>query len=593
MCLSACPEGDINEVLTGISKIEQSKYSGCTNLKGNLIIPDTVVSIGNYAFSNCTGFTGSLVIPPGVTSIGSYAFSNCTGFNGSLVLTPSSYCRIGNNAFEGCSGFTGPLVISYDLSLGANAFQNWGVVENDITIGIDFIEANFWSNYFSNTTFTGSLIMDSNVIGIGAYAFEGCSGFTGSLVIPSSVSCLGSTNPLPFPDTYFNNLVFSNWGTVENNLTIGIINIPNNFWSNYFSNTTFTGSLILNSSVTGIGAYAFEGCSGFTGSLEIPSSVLSIGTYAFSNWGTAEINLNIGIINIPNNFWSNYFSNTTFTGSLVLSSGATIIGMYAFYGCSGFTGSLEISSGVTNIQVYAFYGCSGFTGPLTIPSSVSSIDMYAFYGCSGFTDSLKIPSSVTSIHSCAFCGCSGFKGSLVIPSSVIIIGESAFRYWGTVENSLTIGITDIPNNFWNNFLFNTAFKGRLILNSSVRSIGSSAFYGCNAFNGSLEIPSSVTSIGLYAFYGCTGFSEKLTFYSDNTITIDQYAFANTKMNKINVISANINEICSKISFDENISITVPENYKKTTFCGIKIGGYQCSNNARKKSSNHRIDVLRF
>ena len=47
-------------------------------------------------------------------------------------------------------------------------------------------------------------------------------------------------------------------------------------------------------------------------------------------------------------------------------------------------GDLVIPSGVTSIGGYAFYGCSGVTS-VEIPSSVTSIDNYAFSGCSGLT----------------------------------------------------------------------------------------------------------------------------------------------------------------------------------------------------------------
>ncbi|MDR0502003.1 MAG: leucine-rich repeat domain-containing protein [Treponema sp.] len=48
--------------------------SGCKNS----IIPDSVTSIGQYAFYNCRGLT-SITIPSGVTSIGSSAFYDCRG----------------------------------------------------------------------------------------------------------------------------------------------------------------------------------------------------------------------------------------------------------------------------------------------------------------------------------------------------------------------------------------------------------------------------------------------------------------------------------------------------------------------------------
>ena len=41
-----------------------------------LIIPEGVTSIGDYAFYNCSGLT-SVVIGNGVTSIGNYAFYSC------------------------------------------------------------------------------------------------------------------------------------------------------------------------------------------------------------------------------------------------------------------------------------------------------------------------------------------------------------------------------------------------------------------------------------------------------------------------------------------------------------------------------------
>ena len=44
----------------------------------NLVIPNSVTSIGNYAFYGCSGLT-SITIPDSVTSIGEWAFANCSG----------------------------------------------------------------------------------------------------------------------------------------------------------------------------------------------------------------------------------------------------------------------------------------------------------------------------------------------------------------------------------------------------------------------------------------------------------------------------------------------------------------------------------
>ena len=82
--------------------IETSSNTLITGCK-NTIIPNSVTSIGEYAFSLCTGLT-SITIPNSVTSIGERAFSYCYGLTS--ITIPNSVTEIGEGAFFYCSGLT-------------------------------------------------------------------------------------------------------------------------------------------------------------------------------------------------------------------------------------------------------------------------------------------------------------------------------------------------------------------------------------------------------------------------------------------------------------------------------------------------------
>ena len=82
--------------------IETSSNTLLTGCK-NTVIPNSVTSIGDWAFSGCSGLT-SITIPNSVTSIGWSAFYNCSGLTS--IVIPNGVTSIGASAFNGCYGIT-------------------------------------------------------------------------------------------------------------------------------------------------------------------------------------------------------------------------------------------------------------------------------------------------------------------------------------------------------------------------------------------------------------------------------------------------------------------------------------------------------
>ena len=359
----------------------------------NLIIPNSVTSIGSYAFYGCSGLT-SVEIPNGVTSIGSGAFSGCSGLTS--ITIPNSVTSIGSSAFSGCIGltsvyYTGDIAQWCGISFSDNS-------SNPLSYG---------HNLYINNELVTNLIIPNSVTSIGSYVFSGCSGLT-SVEIPGSVTSIGS-------------------GAFSGCSGLTSITIPNN--------------------VISIGRDAFMGCSGLT-SITIPNSVTSIGSDAFygcsgltSVYYTGDIAQWCGISFVyessnPLYCGHNLYINNELVTNLIIPNSVTSIGRYVFSGCSGLT-SVEIPNSVTSIGDGAFYKCSGLTS-ITIPNSVTSIGSYAFYGCSGLT-SITISNGVTIIYEYAFRYCSGLT-SIEIPNSVAYIGGYAFSGCNSLEEVMMLGI---------------------------------------------------------------------------------------------------------------------------------------------------------
>ena len=141
--------------------------AGCNNT----VIPNSVTSIGSYAFSYCDGLT-SVTIPSNVTSIGINAFSYCDGLTS--ISLGNSLTSIGSGAFRGCTRLTSVTIPNSVTSIGDYAFYICYNLSS-VTIPNSVTSIGNYAFYCNNLS---SVTIPNSVTSIGDYAFANCYGLS-------------------------------------------------------------------------------------------------------------------------------------------------------------------------------------------------------------------------------------------------------------------------------------------------------------------------------------------------------------------------------------------------------------------------------
>lgn len=290
----------------------------------DLVIPEGVTEVSNYAFKGCNSLT-SVTISDSVKTVGGYAFAYCKSLT--RVTVGDGTEKLGSCSFRYSENITSVTVGKNLVEIGMNAF-NMGSVESFV----DYASTLFYQSKVSFNIKNGV-----KYLGNASNPYQIAVGYNSSL--PTNVvidqKCIAiacnafgasSLSTISLPDTL---------------RAIGAMAFANSKLSQF----TFPKA------VTAIENETFRGCRNLT-YVNMPSTISTIGRYAFYNTGLK---------------------------SLSLSNSVKIISEAAFSNCENLA-SVSIPNSVTLIGGNAFSCCKALK-KITIPNSVVAINAKAFYDC--------------------------------------------------------------------------------------------------------------------------------------------------------------------------------------------------------------------
>lgn len=392
-------------------------YSGIVSV----VIPNSVTSVGEYAFHECIGLT-SVSIPESVISIGNRAFVHCSRL-GSVTIS-NGVKTIGEEAFSGCNRLTSITIPESVTEVGDNAFSNCEGLESIIVAKNNIVydsrnNCNAIIETSTNRLIRGcnKTIIPNSVTSISSWAFSDCTGLT-SIEIPNSVTNIGKS---AFQSCY----------------SLVSVTIPN--------------------SVTTIGNKVFDWCSALT-SVTIRSRVpLTIDKETFDNRKNATLTVPRGCKKVYENaeYWKEFkeiieedpiiaFKDPAFKavcvrnwdkdgdGELSMNEAEAVKDLGVF-----FTNNADIKTltdlqyfrGLTGLGVSTFENCTGLT-EICIPEGVESIGMLAFASCTSITK-VNIPEHVKRVGDKAFYGCSNLAE---VEQKGTMFGKNVFKKCPKLKN---------------------------------------------------------------------------------------------------------------------------------------------------------------
>ena len=569
---------------SSLTSLQAHAFEGAYQLRNVEFGNANLENIDNYAFYNCDKLE-NIVLPNTVSSIGRYAFYNCAMMNRIDISATMNY--IGTTAFFGTNSIKvyfeadqlpENLEDDWDKGIAGYFLQAREYVSNDEweyiitgnntvslvrykgnkselnleTIDGYVVEKIGAQCFYDNDTLT-SVTLGSELKEIGNYAFYGCDGIK-TLKLPKSI---GKIDDYAFADSQItitlpedSSLMSIGAYAFNNNVTESLI-LPDSVITigegAFFESKLRTCEIGTNSKLNDIGTLAFSKTA--LQSVYLPESLSNVGTEAFKD--TTEMS-HIEIADGSNVL---KLSNSAFEGSgftsIIIPERVSYIGEYTFAGCqnleninveesnksySDLNGVLCDSSGTTLIQ----YPC-GRSGVYEVPQSVTTLTYASFKDAKKLTEVSFAPNStVRTIGWKTFSGCESLA-KISVPDTVVSFDYYAFENCTKLSDVILSETSQLTGVYEGAFYGCTSLCS-ILLPDTVEEIGEYAFYNCASLASiPMKETAQVKGIYDYAFYGCTGI-EAIPYFSQLK-EVGAYAFANTSVTEY-LVPASVTQIAT-------------------------------------------------
>lgn len=456
-----------------VINIGEHAFVGCTKLKSVYFVSREQQAIADadlnlvyrYAFQGCTSLELVDLSNVKVITLGHYAFAGCTSLK--EIRKMSAIGTAFNGVFSGCTALTSIDLTGMHVS-GTDVFSGCTKL-SDVKTGR---YTAIGDRMFSGCTALTSITLNNTSVGNSAFA--GCTKLSTVVFANTDEACVigasafnnSGLRKVTFVDgfhaRYIGSQAFANTKLTTITLPEGLTEIGANVFSGSislkeivlpasfdFEQIKLTGSLFNSATVklSDDSAYTIEDGVLYNkdktvlyalmeskSNIIVPNGVVTINDYAFADSDIAKITIPESVRYIGvGAFKGSKLSNIVFNGSTI-----NTIADEVFRNSNLL--SIDLPNSVTSIGEYAFAGSK--LEEIVLGNNVESIGAYAFMNCKNLSE-ITISEGVKSIGDYALYGCSSLE-EIVFPAveemgECVLVGASALKKVEFGEKSTTIG----------------------------------------------------------------------------------------------------------------------------------------------------------